>query len=122
MTNRIPNNLSALHELFKSGGNLCFVVPKRRLKSLKLQFERIYKSDRLFSKNKGLWGKLEANIYAAYVALNGIYISWGSNEAGKALLVFQTCWRFLAPLEVEHLEEGMAKIIFRGKVDSFIEV
>jgi len=114
----IPDSLSALHKIFKDGGEVSFVIPKSRAKRMRVQFRRIYNAEAYFAHRFFFFGSVRANIYALYVALHGAFLSYGCKDMGRALLVYETSWKLLAPIEGEDLPDGKAKITYRGKIKS----
>ena len=120
MSEEIPNNLHSLHAAFKRGETFSFIVPKKRIKRLGVQFRRIYNSEKYFQEKERFGGQIKAGVYALYVAFTGALVSLGYKDIEMSLLVFHTCWRLIAPIEgpveLDELPEGMVKITFRGKL------
>jgi hypothetical protein len=116
----IPNNLHDLHDAFKRGETFSFIVPKKRIKRLGMQFRRIHNAEKYFSEKESFGGQFKSAVYALYVAFTGALVSLGHKDIEMSLLIFHTSWRFIAPIEgpneLDELPEGMVKITFRGKL------
>lgn len=115
MNPKIPSDLTTLHKSLRRGEEISFIIPKKKARSLAIHFDRIYRSQKKLAFKRGLLSSISANFYALYVEICGRVIAHKGIDTWKAILVFETSWKLLAPLEGEDLDDGLAKVTFRGK-------
>ena len=117
MRNGLDFNLDfdELKAHFEVGGSIYFVVPRKFKKQFRLQTMRIKKFEMMRRGQRTLITRIATLLYAVFLGLNGFLLGRKDKALRRALLIYETMWRYIGVVDGKDLDGGKIKIIFVGR-------
>jgi hypothetical protein len=107
----IPSNYDDLIDILNREGSIYFLIDRRHKKRFRKCIQRLNNLETLIQNNS----KFIATLYAVYVGLLQICLTFGHKNLDNAVTVYQVAWRHIGSFKGEDYSGNLSKVTFNAR-------